>query len=311
MVLQIKGDQPKGVGSTSQTASPSAPSSEQAQKEKRLKVIGSIIASLNTPITFYGKVIDQNGDPVPEANVDYGVIDRFDADGSNYTGKADEKGGISKSGIHGAVLTVGIWKKGYYNIHSKSDMAFADGIGPDPTRKPPPTKANPAVFILQKMGETGPLFYAGTRYYKMAKDGQPLEINLETGKEASRGQGNIRVERWANDTAKDKNGRFDWRLRISVPSGGLVERHGQFEFVAPEEGYQLSDEINMPASLNEKWQYTVNKSFFVKLPDGRYARIDITIQAGHNNTPFILDSYLNPDPGHRNLEFDPAKAIKP
>ena len=116
---------------------------------RRNETVGKILSVLATPITFYGKVIDQNGGAVSNANVTYGTIDKFDADGSHFESKSDANGYFSISGIKGAVLTVGVWKDGYYSIDSKSDAAFAYGVGPDATRKEPPTRENPALFILQ------------------------------------------------------------------------------------------------------------------------------------------------------------------
>ena len=58
---------------------------------------------LATPITFYGKVIDQNNAPVSDATVNYGALDKFDAPGSQYQGKSDANGNFLISGIGGAV----------------------------------------------------------------------------------------------------------------------------------------------------------------------------------------------------------------
>ena len=278
--------------------------------ERRKAVVEKIMGVLATSITFYGKVIDQNGDPVPDAAVGYSALDKFMEPGTGYTGTSDGNGQFSISGIRGARLSVNVRKEGYYFIDGKSNAAFAYGMGPDGYFREPPTKENPTIFVLQKMGKTEPLIYVGSRYYKLNKTGDPIEADLKTGKQVPAGQGDIRFERWASDQAKNERGRFDWRFRITVPEGGIVEREGQFSFDAPQEGYQNVAEINMPASLGDKWQYTVDKSYFVKLPEDRYARVNVTIEAGHDNPAFKLDSYLNPKPGSRNLEFDPAKVIK-
>src|SRR3954467_8881460 len=105
--------------STSQPSSPgNSPvlngSSGLRQVDART-VIGRVESSLHTPISFYGKVIDQNGEPVASANVRFGVIDQFDAEGSHYEAKSNDQGEFTISGIHGAVLTVGTWKDGFYN----------------------------------------------------------------------------------------------------------------------------------------------------------------------------------------------------
>lgn len=279
-------------------------------EEHHKVVVEKIQRVLATPITFYGKVIDQSGDPVPDAIVGYSALDKFMEPGTGYTGTSDKNGTFNISGIKGARLGVTVRKKGYYFIDGKSHAAFAYGTGADGYFKSPPTRDNPAIFVLHKMGETEPLISAGARDYKVSKDGQPLEVNLGTGKQVPTGQGDIRFERWASDQAKNEKGRFDWRFRITVPDGGIIERKNRFAFEAPQEGYHSAIEINMPASLGDKWSYTVEKSYFIKARGGHYARFNATIEAGHDNTPLTVDSIVNPKPGSRNLEFDPAKAIK-
>jgi hypothetical protein len=64
----------------------------------------------STPIVFYGKVIDLEGDAVPDAIVNYRALDKFDAPGSTYEGKADATGSFSIRDIAGAVLSVAVSK---------------------------------------------------------------------------------------------------------------------------------------------------------------------------------------------------------
>ena len=285
-------------GITANSASPTARRDEVHRRE----AVAKIITVLATPIEFYGKVVDQNGEPVPDANVDYGAIDRFDSNGSNYQGRSDQDGNFSIKGIKGAVLTVGVQKEGYYNIHGKSDAAFAYGVGPDATRKEPPTKDNPAVFLLQKRGSADALIQIDSGQIDIPRTGEPLSIDFVTGKP---GCGDLQVETWIRDSSER---RFDWRYRLSVPGGGLAERKGQFDFEAPADSYQTSIEANMPAN-SDQWSARPSKDYFAKLPDGRYARFSIKFYAGHRNF-IVFESYLNPRPGSRNLEFDPQKTVK-
>ena len=57
------------------------------------------------------------------------------------------------------------------------------------------------------------------------------------------------------------------------------------------------------------WSARPEREYFAKLPDGRFARFTIHFYAGDRNF-IVFTSYLNPQPGHRNLEFDPTKQIK-
>jgi hypothetical protein len=271
-------------------------------KNLHKETVAKVLSALATPITFYGKILDQNGEPVSEADVDYGTIDRFDESGSDYHSKSDENGSFYLTGVKGAVLTVGVRKDGYYNIHGKSDAAFAYGVGADATRKPPPTRENPAIFILQKQGPTELLVRAGGGQIDVPKDGRALAFDFATGRI---GSGDLQIQTWVGDRNQRQ---FDWSYQLSIPGGGLIERTGQFDFEAPIDGYQASVELRMPAT-SEKWSSDVPKDYFARLPNGTYARFSIEFYAGNRNF-VVLTSYLNPAPGSRNLEFDPSKQIK-
>ena len=185
---------------------------------RRKKAVDNVLTVLATPITFYGKVIDQIGNPVSGADVDYGAIDKFDENGSDYHGKSDVNGNFSIHGIKGAVLTVGVRKPGYYNIHGRSDSAFAYGVGIDATRKAPPTKENPALFILQKHGPTESLIRIDGGQIDIPRNGRPVNIDLSTGKT---GAGNLRIQTWVEN---GNQRHFDWHYELSVPGGGLMAR---------------------------------------------------------------------------------------
>lgn len=291
------------------TPLPTAVSPDAVQVEKRQAAVRMVEAMLNAPIVFYGRAVDQFGEPIAGARVDYTAVDKFWQPGSNYTGVTDEAGGFSINGINGAYLPVGVWKDGYDGIKGQSFGSFAFGKGRDQqVDRVTPTKDDPAVFILRKKAETEPLIVVSSRQYKVPKDGAPFDIDLKTGKPAGVGTGDLRVERWANDQEKDAAGRFDWRCRLSVPGGGLIERNPELDFEAPEDGYRESVEVNMPQSLNEKWQYTKQAEYFLKLKDGSFARAALTMYAGHNNF-LVLESYLNPQAGSRKLEYDKKKEV--
>jgi hypothetical protein len=108
------------------------------------------------------------------------------------------------------------------------------------------------------------------------------------------------VECWTFD--KGAVGRYDWKCRISIPDGGLTEAEGIFLFEAPEDGYRLFDEIDMPASLGSKWARSVQRMYYLKLRDGNFALLRFTINASGEHF-FGLTYYLNPN-GSRNLEHD-------
>lgn len=280
------------------TAEAQASPAPQTEAELLKKAATLVEKALQAPISFYGKVVDQNGDPVPDARVGYSALDKFMAPGTGYRGKSDENGLFSITGISGARLSVNVRKEGYYFIDGKSNASFAYGTGSDGHFREPPTKDNPAVFVLHKMGETEPLVRV-EKNARIPKDGTPVTVNLSNGRVAP--DGNLRVEAWTDDQNLNEQRRYNWRCRITVPGGGLVERKGQFNFEAPADGYEESVELGMPEDA-EQWTPQQQRDYFVKLPDGRFARVSFTMIAGGNHY-FLLESFLNPS-GSRNLEYD-------
>ena len=284
----------------------SASAANQSPEEQRKVIAEGVEVILSTPIMFYGKVIDQHGHPIADAEVGYSALDRFMEPGSSYKGRSDETGLFSISGIKGARLSVNVRKKGYYFIDGQSNAAFAYGTPPDGYFREPPSRDNPALFVLHKAGTTEPLIHVSSRTYRIPKNGTPVEIDLATGRRVV--HGNFRVEAWTDDHAKDAKQRYNWRCRVTVQNGGLIERKGLFDFEAPLDGYRPSDELVMLQTTDE-WQPNIKRDYFIMLPNNIWGRVKFYMIAQGDHF-FEIESYLNPTPGSRKLEFDPTKVVK-
>ena len=264
------------------------------QKEQHLNAL------FLTPIAVYGKVVDEKGTPVAGAAVEIGINDSPIRSGSDHTQTTNGEGLFSLTGVHGIAFSLRASKDGYYTTAESRGQRSV--IVPSSDDVPQPSKGQPIVLIIRKMGETMPLFFASSRQIDVPRAGQPMAVDLATGRT---GLGDLQVSSWLGDS---KQARFDWRYQLSVPGGGLIERKGQFDFEAPADGYQPAIEISMAATA-EKWSPDVTRTYFAKLPDGRYARFSINFYPGDRNF-VVLESYVNPTPGSRNLEFDPKHQVK-
>ena len=288
--------------------SESAKATPATQTESRKKPVAIVSGVFSAPIEFYGRVVDQNRQPVSGAEVGFQAADQFMAAGTRYSAKSDSDGYFSITGIRGAGLGVIVTKDGYDKLKGHSNQTFGYGMGPDSFRKVPPTKGKPAMFVLRKKAACERLVRISSRQYPISRDGTPNEVNLETGKAVDAGEGHLRVECWANDEVKDAQRRFDWKCRISVPGGGLVGRNPEFDFEAPEDGYRLAEEITVRTDdPRQRWSPEEDREYFLKLGGGKYARVQLSVHVG-SNPMVILESYLNPS-GSRNLEYDPKKKI--
>jgi len=275
---------------------------EQVKLEKLKQVTNKVIAALNTPITFYGKVVDESGKEISNVRVGYALLDNFNSSGSTGHLSANETGHFEISGVKGAVIGVNVSKEGYYQIPVLSHQSFAYGIEPDGTIKLPPVKGSPAVFVLQRKGLAEPLIYLSSRQVEVPATSKSTLIDLATGRV---GQGELEIR---SQLSGDFQHRYDWRFVLSVKGGGLIERLDDFQFEAPQDGYESSAEVSMSAS-DPAWKSSVTKSYFAHLPNGNYVRLQIQFYPRDYRNMVVLESYLNPKPGNRNLEYDPQKTL--
>jgi Carboxypeptidase regulatory-like domain len=265
-----------------------------------------------TPISFYGKVVDDKGNPIPGATARISIADRPWQDGSTYTRNTDAQGLFSITSVQGGGVYVEVSKKGYYRTPELNGRRGSYGgfksalLGRDD--QPLPPSADPALFVLRKIGEPAELIRVSARPILIPKDGTPIGVSLETGSKGAAGQDHLQVECWTLDADQDVMGRYDWRCRISVPGGGLADRTDEFAFEAPTDGYRPFDEVKM-TKVDPRWKKGINKEYFARLSNGLFARFSIKLSTGGEHF-FVLESYLNPKPSSRNLEADAGSVAK-
>jgi len=274
----------------------------EEQNEVRQK---KFMAAFNTPINFWGMVVDEKGNPVDQAIIKLGTADIPWKKGSDYERETDVNGLFSITGVKGLSISINVSKEGYYQTpNSRKQLSYAQPSG---NKEPLPTPDKPVMFELRKKGDAEPLIKK-EGFIKIARNGVPVGFDLESGKKVSADNGDIKVEAWTSDQQKDEQGHYNWRCKITVPGGGLIEREEQFDFEAPENGYNQSVEIEMPADA-ENWRPQVARQYFVQLPGNRYGRIQFEMIAGGDHF-FSITSHFNPS-GSRNLEYDPSLAVNP
>jgi hypothetical protein len=283
--------------------SSAATSDPAAQVQYQNQVYDSLF---RTPIDFCGKVVDADGNPVAGAKVSISAADHKDGGDSAYERTTDNAGLFSIS-THGMGLVINVTKEGYYKTESSGGTFGYTEVGGETNRHPDPK--NPAVFVLKKSGPAEALITIH-RDVKTLKDGTPVQMNLTSGHTFNVTDGDIQVETWTHDEGIPPNGNhpYDWRCKITVlGGGGLQPRKGEFDFVAPTDGYQKDDTIDMPASAAQ-WRKQMAREYFLKLANGDYARISFTMRAVGAHF-FSITSYINPLPGHRNLESNPDSTV--
>lgn len=292
------------------------PTSEEAYEVKRLAETLARGRSSNQPINFYGKVIDQHGEPIPDVKVTLGLR-TFKEPAPGVMGDADvslirttnAEGLFEITDTKGSVLEMRSLEKPGYEASIKSIYGRAYRYWAHPSEGPyRPNADAPEIFRMWKQQGAETLVRKGIST-QLHYDGTPTAIDLLTGRAAS--PGDIRVMLVRNPrqiTYGQRN--YEWTLTVESVDGGLLESKEEQMFLAPEDGYQSKMVIHMPADADE-WTDVKSFNLYVKLRGGKqYGRAELKALVGapRETTPFYVTSFVNPT-GSRNLEYDPAQGL--
>jgi uncharacterized repeat protein (TIGR03803 family) len=267
------------------------------------KVDPRIMDAMQSPIAFFGKVVDEKSNVLSSANVAFRWTDLL-ARGFECTSTAqsDSNGLFSLRDKQGSSLAVSVGKDGYYGTHS-SQQTFKYSKMEGDARHTPDSQ-NPVVFQLRTKGKGEQLlerdFPPGMgQITQLRHDGTPIEIDLFESKKVAPGSGQLKLEFW-RDTSEKNARTFDWKLQLSISGGGLHETDEEFPLIAPERVFQPSILINMPKT-NQNWRSDLRSRYYIHLPDGKYGRVEFYLLP--YNGVFRVKSTINPS-GSRNLEPD-------
>ncbi len=237
------------------------------------------------PINFYGRVIDQNGQPVQGAKVRLQWTDMSAAGTTEKFTETDVQGMFSLTNEKGKRLSVFVAKDGYRAVkRGRASFEYAaffepNYIEPDPN--------NPVIFELieKARGRTSD------------KDG--------TGNKTSTGwlcgQGAVEWSCFVRSAASRNQVKPDqpWAMQVAVKGGGLQCAVDEFPVETPTAGYQSSVTIDRKSPKPSGWSGLYQGGvLYVKTTQG-YGRVEIRMLAGDNKAR--VTTYLNPS-GSRNLE---------
>ncbi len=260
----------------------------------------------NTSINFYGKVVDQYGQPVSDVQVEFGVMlygGFTQSKSETYHSMTDPQGQFSFTHLQGVDFGVNFKKEGYYY-----DLKLS-------SKRPPnyyTTNADhPLVYTLWKLRGAEPMAHLPLVQGGIPCDGTETSFNLLTGKKSDP-QKDMVVTLTRNPViVTNRNVHFDYTFSLNIADGGLVEATDEYPYLAPEQGYQPIATFTMAANAKD-WTARFDRLYYFKARNGQvYGRIKIHLTADYEGptTHFEFELYANPS-GSRNLEFDPKKQIK-
>lgn len=170
------------------------------------------------------------------------------------------------------------------------------GNGSSEYASPPANNSMPLEPLISPVGKQS----------LIARDGTPLRVELNPGQPASA----VELQAWTDDQTRNADGQYNWRFKVKVPAGGLLERPDPAGFTAPEAGYQADFDFRMDQALpKNQWVNSVGKSFFVHFNNNTYGLLNVQMVAG--GAHFVtVKAWVNPAAGSRNLQPPPAPPVK-
>ncbi|MCE9518199.1 MAG: carboxypeptidase-like regulatory domain-containing protein [Verrucomicrobia bacterium] len=258
-----------------------------------------IQALMQTPIEFYGIVLDQNGNPVPAARIEVSVFDNMTK--ASLRNTTSDAAGKFKIQTKGAGLRIEITKSDYYYVDPGGELKpsiqsfdFGADLGRGINKS---DSFSPIIFHLRKAGNPIPLERLRAQP-KVPRDGSLISVSL-----SKRDKINLQIRcRTTEDNTQPPNAPYDWRCEVSIDGGGIQEAKDEFGFLAPEDGYTSSAIIDMPKTLDsKKWNSRANRHYWLRFPDNTLGKVDLMMIAGGDHFA-VVNGFRNPSPNDRNLE---------
>ncbi|MCU0772486.1 MAG: hypothetical protein MUE94_12075 [Verrucomicrobia bacterium] len=291
--------------------SPDAPSPSQVAQEIKAKAEQMKrdwereIELWQSPLVYFGKVVDENEAAIPRVQVSYSARAMNEArEEIRDTGTVttDGRGVFKISGINGVGLMIELSHPDYYSYPDNSTGFDKRSVPRSGYFSDTEDKAE--IFRMHRRGNPVALIERHGGLHT-PPDGTPATFSFR-GRTRAEIIGQGQIEGWKSSPDPKSNGRYDWNVKITMPSGSILESTNRFDFVAPELGYQKSCEITMTKE-DPNWQSHIEKRYFFKLP-GYYVRGNVSVDIYHD-LYFSMQYFVNPD-GSTNLENDPNQPFQ-
>ena len=260
----------------------------------RMKLIAQ---SAINDLTFYGLVVDQNGNPVPGATVEYYAFSDYLSEGSGYNRATTDKKGIFEiTGVKGSGLSIDkVTRSGYEIRVSQRNFESYNRFGDSVLWSDHSDISKPFIFTGWKVSEQG---YPRTSKAKGNYGFKPGKIySLDFTKSNASRVGRTGMFPLDLQVLFNKDESSYWELILTVPDGGLLETDEEYMNLAPASGYVSS----VSFQGNEK-HIDIYKNYYIHSRGKLYGRLKLTVKPHTNvGSGLIIDHVMNLD-GGRNLE---------
>lgn len=271
----------------------------ETDEEKTTRVVREANAPYETPIMFYGQVIDQDSNYLSGVKISASILyehmsapttnDEFQIT-NNLIHPEKETGPDGRFEITDEkgrnVIIESIQKEGF-EFESGLPITFSAVAG---------SFENPEIFKMWSTNIHEQLI-TGSKSFQIAPDGKAYFINLTDDTISQSDKGDLKV--WIQYTNQPVRGQlYDWSAEIDVVNGGLLEEPlGSPMYDAPADGYVPSFQLKGQIKGGQRGD-TGERQFYLMLNNGReYGQMTIGLYAPFNDqTPGLIRlSYaLNP-----------------
>jgi hypothetical protein len=250
------------------------------------------------PIDFYGRVIDENTNPVTGVHITFRWTDLTapNQEQSDST-ESDSTGLFSLRGKHGGSMTLWFNKEGYYSANH-GQMSFNYAVGSDILS---PDPQNPVIFHVRKKGQGVALVTSSNGIRPSLSVLVPINgesVSVDLLRKQTETLGDLELSQVKPDRSHLQQA-TNWSFHMSIPVGGFIEEDDAFPFTAPETGYQST--VNFAFVKDEtNWSTQLTKNYYIAFGQPRkygWLRVEANIA---QQTVFLTYA-INPS-GLRNLE---------
>jgi len=280
------------------------------------------LSSNTGPVDFYAKVVDQNGDPVPNTNVHvfyYGregsmikiMMTKKNSFKEELNITTDENGAFRLSGFSATTTKITVSADGYLGVPG-SEMQLAWGVNDaNPRTELGQNEGDPAIFKLwskQEKDQRLIKFNLGMKIKKYI--GRPLSVDLISKQSVDKGvPSDLQIT--FNCPKKFDKEPFDWGVSLEAVNGFIMETNDNVSFLAAELNSQSKVELESKADATE-WQREVKKNYYFSSRNGKvFGFIKLSAHLSAPDAGIVnLDYVLNPY-GSQNLEADPNNNLTP
>jgi hypothetical protein len=256
------------------------------------------------PLNFWGKVLDQNDEPVPEAEISFQWTDMSPAGTTEVKLHSDLNGEFALLDRTGKRLIIKVQKSGYYMISGLSHRSF-EYASPFDQNWHQPDPNQPVVFRLWKAVNPEKLY---TKAYRLriphTGTAKGYSFLGEGGSDAPDLVAQITVS-----TNYLPQRLFDWHFTLDIPNGGLAQATEPMPFTAPETGYSNHIEVTKTVGTPE-WNEAWKGKYYVTFgPPQRFGLVEFDLSVGwprfYSNAALDVTYWINTN-GSRNLEKHPT-----